>query len=244
MENTQKLTPIQKNFKDLRKKRQEINNKIVYQSLKDDNKEKFHASINSLEYGRILNYLEITEEEFMVKCREDDLFCKLIARIISKNASRQGVKDETEQIETCNLTAEKCGLIISNLSATDLRPTKDGSIISKKEMKEKKIQKDCCLKSFDGKISGRANGYVAAKVAYGSGGHQDNVFEEMDTIAEWWRKYKSISEEILVILMDTDQEIKFNRLNDKYNTVNNVFVFNHVEFQQYMIDNYYNEESI
>ncbi len=236
--------PIHKNFKDIRKDRQDNNNKIVYQALKDNNKKLLNSNINLLEYERTLELLEISEEVFIEKCRVDDLFCKLSASKIAKKSSRQGSKDEMEQINTCNLTAQKCGLIVSNLSATELRPTKDGSIISKKEMKQKNIQKDCCLKSFDGKISGKVNGYISAKVAYGAGGHQDNVFEEMDTIAEWWKKYKSGTEEILVILIDTDLKTKFDRLNDKYLSFDNIFVFNHIDFQQYMIHNYYKDESM
>ena len=88
------------------------------------------------------------------------------------------------------------------------------------------------------------NGYIAAKVAYGAGGHQDNVFEEMDTIADWWKKYKSDTLEILVILIETDLKEKFDRLNTKYINLDNIFVFNHIEFQQYMIDKYYKDESV
>lgn len=172
------------------------------------------------------------------------MFAKLSSRTISKNASRQCSKDETEQLRTCNITAKKCGLVINNLTAAEFRPTKDGSIVSKNEMKIKKIQKDCCLKSFDGKISGKFDGFIAAKVAYGSGGHQDNVFEEMDTIAEWWKNYKSETGEILIVLIDTDLITKITRIKEKYRNVKNIMVFNHIEFQQYMISTYYTDESM
>lgn len=235
---------IKRDFKDIRKVRQDNNNKLVYEAIISNNTKELYKNINSNEFERTLEDLQKTEEEFLQKCIEDNDFCKLASRNISINSSRQGAKDETVQIQTCNLTAKKCGLIVSNLSSTDLRPTKDGSIISKKEMNRQKIQKDCCLKSFDGKISGIVNGYIAAKVAYGAGGHQDNVFEEMDTIADWWKKYKSDTLEILVILIDTDLKEKFDRLNTKYINFDNIFVFNHIEFQHYMIDKYYKEESV
>jgi hypothetical protein len=235
--------PIKQNFKDLRVVRQKNNNKIVYESLRQKDMKTLYENINRKEYKKTLADLEITETEFILKC-EDLLFAKLSSRTISKNASRQCSKDETEQLRTCNITAKKCGLVINNLTAAEFRPTKDGSIVSKNEMKIKKIQKDCCLKSFDGKISGKFDGFIAAKVAYGSGGHQDNVFEEMDTIAEWWKNYKSETGEILIVLIDTDLITKITRIKEKYRNVKNIMVFNHIEFQQYMINTYYTDESM
>ena len=61
----------------------------------------------------------------------------------------------------------------------------------------------------------------------------------MDTIAEWWKTFKAESEEVLVLLIDTDLIGQFNRLKEKYNSIKNIYVFNHVEFQQFMIDKYY-----
>jgi len=239
------LKPIELNFKDIRKDRQTINNKIVYEILREGNLERLNKkNINVEEYKRTLEDLELTKEKFISKCKDDNLFALLASRNISINASRQGSKDETVQIRTCNLIAEKCGVSIEILSKTELRPTKDGSIVSKLEMKNKEITMDCCLKSFDATISGKINGFISAKVAYGNGGHQDNVFEEMDTLAEWWKKYKSGSEELLVILIDTDLINKITTIKEKYRSVNNVKIFNHIEFQQYMISKYYIDESI
>lgn len=240
----EKPKPIEENFKNIRIVRQNNNNKIVYECLRKKELKTLYKNINHKEYKRTLEDLELKEEEFLFKCIEDDLFAKLSSRIISKNASRQGSKDETEQLRLCNITAEKCGLVIDNLTSTEFRPTKDGLIVSKKEMKTKEIKKDCCLKSFDGRISGKFEGFISAKVAYGGGGHQDNVFEEMDIIAEWWGKYKYETKEILVLLIDTDLIIKFERIKEKYKNINNLMVFNHVEFQEYMINNYYTDESI
>lgn len=239
-----KPKPIEQNFKDIRKVRQANNNKIVYESLRKGNLKRFYKNINHKEYKRTLECLSITEEEFILKCKCDNLFAKLASRTISKNASRQGCKDEEEQLRTCNITAKKCGILIENLTATGFRPTKDGSIVSKDEMRIKQISKDSCLKSFDAKISGNISGYIAAKVAYGSGGHQDNVFEEMDTLAKWWGKYKTETGEFLIILIDTDLITKFTTIKEKYRNVNNIKIFNHIEFQQYMIENLYIVESI
>jgi len=236
--NMSESKPIERNFKDIRNVRQQNNNKIVYNSVKTNNMKMFHENINCKEYKRLLNDLEFTENEFIKKCIEDDKFCIAISRLISKNSSRQGSKDEKEQLITCNITSQKYGLTITNLKATEFRPTKNGIIVSKREMKKKSIPKDMCLKSFDGKITGKINGYITAKVSYGSGGHQDNVFEEMDVIAEWWKTYKSDNEDILIVLIDTDLTQKLKILKNKYKNVKNVMIYNHIEFQLYIINTY------
>lgn len=111
-------------------------------------------------------------------------------------------------------------------------------------MKNKQIPKDCCLKSFDGKILGKLNRYITCKVTYSSGGHQNNVFEEMDTLAEWWKTYRSETKEVLIILIDTDVIKKFIMIKDKYSNIRNIMVFNHIEFQLSMIENYYIDERV
>jgi hypothetical protein len=243
--------PIVENFKDMRKNRQDKNDTIAYESLINDSPNTLKKKINPNAYKRMLSKysdLECDEETLLQKCKDEPLFATAIACNISKNASRQGSNDEIEQLRICNITSEKFGVFIKKLTATELRPTKDGYIISDDDMKMKEIKKDNCLKSFDGMISyissGELIGYITAKIAYGSGGHQDNVFEEMDTMAEWWKKYKYETEEILIVLIDTDLIEKFTRIKEKYNDVNNVMVFNHIEFQQYMISKYYLDESI
>lgn len=235
---------IKRDFKNIREDRQKNNNDLVYHAIISNNTKEFHKNINKKALERKMKETKKTKEELLQKCREDDEYCVLLSSCISIISSRQGTKDEKLQLETCNLTAVKCGIEVTPLSPTDFRPTKDGYIISKKEMEEEKIDIDSCLKSFDGKISGIVNGYIAAKIVYGTGGHQYNVFEEMHTIGHWWEKYKSDTLEVLVILIDTDQKIKLDRLKEKYNNVNNIFVYNHIEFQQYMIDRYYKEASI
>ena len=239
-----KLEPIRLNFKQIRSERQTYNYNIVTESLVNRDLKTLRKNINSKAYKEHITYLEITEDQLLDKCKEDRLFAKSVSRNISKIASRQGIKDETEQLTKCNITAKKCGISIEILTATELRPTKSGYIVSKKEMKEKQIKKHDCLKSFDGKISGKLNAFISAKVVIGSGGHQDNVFEEMDRLAEWWKEYKDEPEELLVILIDTDLTKKFTTMKEKYSSVNNVKIFDHIEFQQYMILEYYIDESI
>ena len=80
----------------------------------------------------------------------------------------------------------------------------------------------------------------------GSGGHQDNVFEEMDTMCNWWKEFKKKenTDDILVILIDTDLTSKFNRLKNKYSDIANIKVCNHIGLQQYIIDTFYSCESM
>ena len=104
-------------------------------------------------------------------------------------------------------------------------------------MKKLNLRKDCCLKSFDAKISGKLNGFIAAKVSFGNGGHQDNVFEEMDVLAQWWSVFQ-ICQLNLIILIDTDLKDKFLCLRAKYEKFKNIFVFDHCEFQEFIISNY------
>ena len=129
----------------------------------------------------------------------------------------------------------QCGVNITNLTATEFRPTKEGKIYSGTEIKKMNIQRDCCLKSFDASIDGKITGYLSSKVSYGSGGHQDNIFEEMEILAEWWLKNKKNTEDFLVILIYTDLNEKFTRIQKKYNKVHNIMVYNHYDFQNYLL---------
>lgn len=226
-------------FKEVRIVRQQNNNKTVKGSMESDDRDTFYKNINKKELERTLKELGVEFEVFWEKCKNDDMFAIGLAGRLAINASRQGSKDETEQLRTCNFTTQACGVNIVNLPPTGTRPTKDGKLVSKKEMKAQNITKDYCLKSFDGEISGEMTGFIAAKVAFGNGGHQDNVFEEMDTVAEWWKRFKKNSSDYLIILIDTDQDNKFKCIRDKYDTCDNIKVFNHVQFQEYVISNYW-----
>ena len=225
-------------FKDIRNGRQCENDIVVYSAIKENDQKAFHDNINKEKYKRTLKDKGLTHEVYWKRMRECDKCADFASMLFAKNASRQGSKDEKKQLETCNEIAKNCGILIKNLTATGWRPTKDGRIVSNNDMRTENIKKIDCLKSFDGEISGKFHGYIAAKVTFGAGGHQDNVFEEMGTIAEWWKTHRSNSEKILIVLIDTDLDSKFDDLKKKYTKVDNVKIFNHVSFQQYMIDTY------
>jgi hypothetical protein len=229
--------PIQLDCCNLRVDRQRINNELVYTAIKNKNRGDFKKNINEKEFQRLLGELQISEKDLLEKCETDDITAKILAGRIAKNASRQGTKDEELQITTCNITSSKFNICIENLSATAYRPTKSGEVLSHEEVKKQNIPKNDCLKSFDAKISGTVNGWIFAKVVFGNGGHQDNVFEEAYVFCDWVKKYGK-AEELYVLLIDTDLIPQFNELKNKYSDTANIFIGNHVDFQQMIIDRY------
>jgi len=236
---TKDIKPVKINFKDIRNERQKINNELVLNSILNNNIKYFNKNINKNKLNElVLEDFNNDFNKFWNKCINDIDYAKLTAKYLSKLATRQGSKDEIKQLEVCNTITELFDIKITKLNSTAYRPTKNGKILSNKEIKKLKINKDCCLKSFDASIEGIISGYIAAKVAFGNGGHQDNVFEEMDNLAEWWNKYKKDDNEFLFILIDTDLSNKINSLKNKYKSINNIKIFNHYDFQEYIISTY------
>ena len=177
-------------------------------------------------------------EELIKKCQEDEIFLLEWSASLAINASRQGAKDENLQLTTCNESTKNFNINIENLSVNAYRPEKSGKIITNKDMKDNKIPLDQCLKSFDGKITGKINGWIFAKVCFGSGGGQDSVFIEADTLCEWVKTKHNNDKPLYVILIDTDLMDKIDILKKKYKDIKNLLIGNHIEFQQYIIDNY------
>lgn len=228
------------NFQQLREDRQGFNNLMVVNSVLNNDLKKFYKNINKKEYNRALKELGITHVDFWKKCKYDLLFLKMSAGRLAKKASRQGTKDEKIQIETCNNLAQEYEINIRILGKSDFRPKKDGKIISNAKMTKDKIRKDQCLKSFDAKITGTITGWLSAKITFGSGGHQDNVFEEQDTLCMWWENYMKDKKERLVILIDTDREKEFTTLKNKYKECKNILITDHVGLQEFImkVDDY------
>lgn len=246
------IRPVILDCNDLRKDRQNYNNKLVYGFIKAKDKESLYnkkkkpkkkngkkddtKDCNTAELSRTLSDLNITFNQLMTECENNDLFAKLLARNISVNSSRQGTKDEAFVLQACGECVKQVGVYIENLTTSEYRPTKDGRILTDKEYKEyKNSGVPECLKSFDAKISGKCKGWIFAKVCYGKGGHQDNVFIEASYFGEWVEKYGE-KDELFVILIDTNNN-EFSKLKDRFHK-DNLIVVNHVELQQYIIDKY------
>ena len=237
-----KIEPIKIDIFSIRENRQINNNLLALECIKN---KIFTKNINIKEYNKFLLELKsinITEENLLEQCETNNIIKLLLADKISINASRQGTKDESLQLDICKSTFLKCDIILKNLSATSFRPTKNGEILDKNELKKRGIKNEDCLKSFDARFSGKINGWIFAKIVIGTGGHQDNVFEEALTLCEWVSKYGNTLD-LYIILIDTDLAVKYNNLIEKYKIISNLLIGNHLKIQQYIIDNYYESEN-
>jgi hypothetical protein len=231
------IKPILIDIFNIRQERQKYNNTIAINKIQQCN---ICKDINIEEYKRILlelSTINITENDLLNECKKSIILTYILAGRIAINASRQGIKDEIIQLDTLNITSSKLGINIEKLSPNLYRPTKYGEILINSEIKKRNINLSDCLKSFDAKITGKITGWIFAKIVIGSGGHQDNVFEEAYNLCEWINNFSNKTD-IYIILIDTDLIIKYNNLKEKYKNIHNLIIGNHIYIQQYLIDNY------
>jgi hypothetical protein len=227
------IEPIKLDILNLRQERQAKNDKLCLKSLSNKDLSK---NINKKSFELVLKILDLSACQILNKCEKDAYFAKLLASKVSISASRQGVKDEILQINCCNNTSSKFGIFFNKLDSNEFRPSKNGGIVSSTQMKHLNISKNDCLKSFDAKIDGKINGWLFAKIVIGNGGHQDNVFEEASQICEWVQNF-GCEKELYVVLIDTDNLTKLQKLQEKFQSVN-LLVGNHITVQNYFIQNY------
>jgi hypothetical protein len=228
---------IKIDFKNIREERQVNNYDMVYNYLKSTNDIKDFCG-NKEALKRLLKYSDLTYKNLLKKCKDDDLYCKAVAFSTSKQSSRQGSKDEVYTLDICNIVANKVSLEIKNIPNTSLIPTKCGKLISKKVCNKLKINKSECLKSIDGILTeknGKCLGYIFAKITYSSGGHQDNVFEESNVFAEWSVNFGD-KDKYYILLIDTDLTKNINQLKEKYKKYSNIWIVNHYELQERILN--------
>jgi hypothetical protein len=231
------IKPIVIDIFNIRQERQKNNNSIAIKKIQECNISK---DVNIEEYKRVLlelSYFNISENDLLDECKKSIILTSVLSGRIAINASRQGIKDELVQLDTINITGSKLGINIEKLSPNLYRPTKYGEILNNIDIKKRNINLCDCLKSFDAKITGKISGWIFAKIVIGSGGHQDNVFEEAYNFCEWVIKFGN-KIDIFIILIDTDLKIKYNNLKEKYEKISNLIIGNHIYIQQYLIDNY------
>lgn len=129
---------------------------------------------------RLITYTNYKNFEELIKDKNNykNIIIKITSLYISKNASRQGVKDEDLQLENINKLQEYNMIIVKDGKQ---RPIKNGGI--RKSGKKKSDE----LKSIDFIIKNDTEeiGYITAKVSSGEGGHQDNVLDEISQFCEW-----------------------------------------------------------
>ena len=188
---------------------------IAHSSVIDDKDLKKLINFNSLD--RLAELLDNDREYIYEKCKSDYEYALTVAHGTAILASRQGSKDETFVLDEINRVSSGYGIYVQSLNNQDLRPTKDGRLLNKKEFKESGLDKLECLKSIDGVINGKVEGYIFAKICFGEGGHQDNVFHEAAHFADWAHQYGEEGK-VYVILVDTDLTDKFDRLKSNYDS--------------------------
>lgn len=211
----------------IRINRQIKNNKKVYHMLKNKKIDKKH--INFKEYQRTLLDLGINENQFL-KESENDVFAKLASRHLSIKASRQGAFDEKCLLNNINKVIKNYGTEIKILPNNKFFPSKQGKI------EDKKLRYST-LKSFDARIIGKIKGWIFIKFVYGNGGHQDNVFNELNEYCEWCVKFGK--EELYIGLIETNLIDEFDRLKKKYQYTKNILLCDHRELQKFIIANSY-----
>ena len=189
---------------------------------------KKHA--NFKEFDRVCEQFGLSQQEMLGKLKENQDLSKMAAGRIAINSSRQSSSDEKFLIEGISEALSADTDFIIQKPDQEIRFTRDGRILTRKEFKKEKLHKDADgLKSVDATIYEQNNlrGYVFAKILYGKGGHQDNVKREMNEFIEWAHQYGDESL-LYVCLIDTDHDIS------EYTKkqTNNIWVVNHVELQQ------------
>lgn len=193
----------------------------------------FKESTNYEELDKILAYLEMSKEQLL---KSNPKIRRLVAYACATKTTRQSTKDETAVIKGIDST-------FSNINfrkpKPEIRPTKDGRILSKKEMLKEGLDKDKdALKSFDIEITGaKVNGYGFHKYTNGKGGHQDNVRREVLEFIDWANKNND-QYKIYILILDGIYHKNCSEYIEKAEW-NNILIGNHIEIQE-MIHDYIN----
>lgn len=166
-----------------------------------------------------------------------------IAKNISINASRQGTKTEKAILEGIknSLENKNSNIEFNPLPAGGsqaLRPVSSGGFIRANKVSKEKNSSEY-LKTIDAsfKISlenETKTGYVFAKVVEGKGGHQDNVQKEAAAFIGWAKQESH--KNIYVVLLDSSSGNDYSFL--KSNLPDNIWVVNHKELQEKILDEF------
>jgi hypothetical protein len=215
----------------LRTDRQKYNNELVFNLLSNKtSRSDIEKNINGKALDRILSEEKMTYEQLLEKC-VDPFTTRCIARNISINASRQGKIDEKLIIDGVASIMTKYDVNIKGCGVNGIRFCNDGRVLDGKTFKKENLDKDRdSMKSIDGTIEGRVNGYIFAKVVIGGGGHQDNVLGESIKFIDWVNKFGS-DDKLYVVLVDGEDLSKIKNLEKE-----NLWIVNHIELQKRLIE--------
>jgi hypothetical protein len=187
--------------------------------------------INDKALDRALEYLSMSLPELLGACSSNPVVLKLAAMQVSVCSSRQGAILEGKILNGVSDYLSQFGVDIRQAKNNkELRPMKSGGALTSTEFAKlgKSLKKDA-LKSIDGFVSAPFSGYIFAKVRTGVGGHQDNVDTEAHNFIEW--ALNEPNDKVYILLIDGDRnDLLYARETD------NIWVCNHVEFQERMIE--------
>ncbi len=201
-----------------RNERQEINNKLAYETIKSNLTDPDENKINKKALDRLLAYTDYNNLEEVLNDKEnfEEIIIKLTSLYIAKNASRQGSKDEDLQLESINTLGE---YNITIHKDGKQKPIKGGGISKSSRKSTDQLKTiDFVIKYNDYEI-----GYITAKVTSGEGGHQDNVLDELTQFCDWSiaNQKNDKGKKVYVVLYDSCNTSKlFDEIKVKYQNVN------------------------
>lgn len=211
--------------------RQENNNYKALQVIYG-NEKVLNTNINTEELKRVCSQTNLSQENLFLECKNNKILAEVLAGRIAVNATRQGKIDEATIINGIGRFMKDHGYDVKSLPVSgdgSISPIKSGGLIYGK-IKDKDKRKDC-LKTLDGQITGKIDGFISAKVCIDSGGHQDNVKVEIIEFINWARNESK--DKIYVVLLDGNSTVEYQKYIE--NTPN-IWVVDHVAFQDKLIN--------
>ena len=171
-------------------------------------------------------------EKFHNKCLTDKAFLIVVAGRISIRSSRQGVKHELIVIEGINKFLSKNYGVFVQKPNKDLSVYKD-SIIHLWDNRKKNIY----FRTLDAIVSGKVNGYLFCKFCMQGGILYHQLMEGLN-LMRWAIKVKFKAN--LFFLIETMSFNKNHKILLEMKSISrrytNIFVFTHVEFQEWIIE--------
>lgn len=201
-------------FKEQRNDRQQNNNNDAYNELKrhPNAPNPKYANIHALD--RLLTYTKYTNMTELLKDKDnyEETMIKLASLYVAKNSSRQGIKDEMIQLDNIN-KLQNYNIVVEKDGKN--KPVKTGGI----RFCGKKCTDELKTIDFIVKYNTAIIGYIMAKVLVGSGGHQDNVMNEIIQFCDWATiEQNNGSEKAYIVLFDCTEECHvFKDIKEKYN---------------------------
>ena len=209
-ENEKKALHLLKTSKTIDKKSNKVLNYVQYERCKAD----------------ICNDEGINPEKFLETINSDKVRLRLFAKLIAKNASRQGETIAREILSGINSITAPKGFSIEILANTALRPLKSGGF----QFDGKKTKNT--LKTIDAFVKiDKTLGYIFAKVVVDDGGHQDNVITEAEDFIKW--SSNEPTDKLYIVLIDGSDDKK-DKL--KLSETENIWIVNHKELQEKAIE--------